>query len=151
MESSCIASWRWEGRRQAPACSSWTRAIRSASGSTATWIHCSSRESGAGAEIEQLERPLRHLEDDFPAISFRVAADLERHLPIESDQHLVAVEVEDAGGRRSAAPERAQVSEHPRHSDGGEPQLEAAGSAQRMREHLEPESVVRHRARRGDL
>jgi len=32
----------------------------------------------AGPEVDQLQRPLRHLEDHFAAVSLGVAADLER-------------------------------------------------------------------------
>src|SRR6185369_3561965 len=59
--------------------------------------------------------------------------------------------VVDPRRRRTAAPEGAQVGEDLRDADGGQPQLEAARSAQRIGEDAEAEAVVRDGAGSGDL
>src|SRR5207237_9992303 len=104
-----------------------------------------------GAEVEQLQRTLGHLEYHFAAVPLRVASHLERHLAVEADGDLVAVEIENARRRRTAPPEGAQVGEDLRHADGREAELEPAGGAQRVREDAKAEPVVRDRARRRDL
>src|SRR6267378_7739185 len=49
------------------------------------------RLGGAG-EVEQLERLVGHAEDQLLAVALGVAADLQGHLAVEGDLHLVAVE-----------------------------------------------------------
>src|SRR5438552_18570393 len=107
--------------------------------------------TSARPEVEQVEDALGHLERHFAPVALGVAADLQRHLAIELDLHLVAVEVVHALRGRPARPQRAQVGEDGRYADRRQPQLALARRAGSPGDDLETEAVVGNGARRGDL
>src|SRR5439155_1027638 len=83
-------------------------------------------------------------------VAFAVAAHLERHLAVEGDFNLLAVEVEHAGARRVTAPDARELRQHLRQAHRREAQLEAARRLAREGEHLETESVAGNGAGGGD-
>ena len=106
----------------------------------------------AGAEVEQLERALRHLEHDLAAVALGVAADLAAASRDRSGCSTFSQwkSSTPAGGVPPFQSVR-RLARMRRHADGGEAELEAARRAQGVGEDAEAEAVVRHGAGSGDL